>query len=110
MNIKIERNLIINGAKRLILECNLLPPSLESITLEYCKHIIIGKIPLLKKLNIEHCQDVTVSGCRINEVNIIATEPYSLLWNIMDNLNVDKLSAGTVSNNKSMLDPINHVE
>ncbi|KKM73175.1 hypothetical protein LCGC14_1413180 [marine sediment metagenome] len=102
MNIKIERNLVISGAKNLILKCFFSYQSIESITLEYCKHVIIASIPYLKKLTLDGCEDITISGCNFGEVNIKKSRIYNFIFNTVKNLNIDKCSTGVVSNNETV--------
>ena len=101
MNIKLERNLVITGAKNLILEYNFGFQCLNKITLEFCKNvIIIVKIPYLAHLVLEGCEDVTISGCNIDIVDINKTKNYNFLFNIIERLNVDKCSTGNISNSQ----------
>ena len=95
MNIKLNRNIVISGAKNFILE-NYIPfISLNSITLEYCKHFIIAKIPYLSHLILEGCEDITITGCVFTTVDIKKCKGYNLYFNIIESLNVDKCSTGT---------------
>lgn len=100
MNIKIERNLVIDGAKNLILECDLSYQCLESITLKNCRNIMMSRIPYLKKLSIEYCNDITITGSNIDNIDIIGTVKYSFAFNIIKSLHVDKMSTGIIESNK----------
>ena len=100
MNIKLGRNTIISGAKNLILENSFGYICLNSLKLEFCKHIIIANIPYLNHLIIEGCEDITISGCNFDIVVINKTKNYNFIFNIIKHLNVDKCSTGNISNSQ----------
>jgi len=102
MNLIFGKEFVINGAKHLIIETDnsLFQLNITNIIIKNSQYITIAEISYLKQLSIENCNHIIISGNRIDIVEIKNTLDYSLTFNIIQQLNIDKNSIGNVIDNK----------